>query len=377
MALRTSWTRPIDNFAIASRDGGDPLGFRAYATRLARQIVPGITRVTSTTRGFSVLCLGIDLTTSYAANEQEAREIFQKWERMWVAAQVHHLGDAATFPGLLRANQILNGLPRSQPYPLTKPLLTAQLSSGVWGGYRRAASAFRLISGAGQRSLRLSEVKLTKDGGDLMRHLRKTCLDGVQAATWVQKDAVPRSLLEKLRADRSVSKGEVQVLTRMIEAYDEYHDRSLGHLRAVYDQHGSAITVFDLPGAELSGRQAIAVPQAVALLEAIEEIEFRFRDWVVTGIEPAWPKTLLRLPIWQIADPQEVDLTALRARMASAQTGAIGRAVLAHHQHLSAARGARAWELGSNASSAQQRRLPSFALDALSSLFDEGVAPHA
>lgn len=54
-----------------------------------------------------------------------------------MAAQVHHLGDEATFPGRRRAGQILDQLPSAEPYPLTKPLLTAQLSSGVWGGYRR------------------------------------------------------------------------------------------------------------------------------------------------------------------------------------------------------------------------------------------------
>lgn len=375
MALRTAWTKPLNERGASTRDGGDPLGFRAYATRLSRHIAPGITQVTSTTRGFSVLCLGVDITSTYAVNEQDARETFLRLERLWVAAQVHHLGERASFPGRRRAEQLLDHLPRSMPYPLTKPILTAQLSSGVWGGYRRGASAFGLINGAGQRSLRFSEVKLSGAGKDLVRHLRKATLDGVNAGTWARHDDVSRAVLDKVRADRPVTNGEVRVLTRAIEAYDEYQEHSLGHLRAVFDREGCAISVHDLPGSALSSRQMVAVPQAVALLEAIEELEFRFRDWAVTGTEPTWPKRLLRLPIWQLAGPQETDVASLHARIAKAKAGEVGKALLAHHRQLSVARGAQAWEMGFNTSTARQKVLPDFALGAVSSLFSEGVAP--
>lgn len=374
MALRTAWTKPLDAHTPTTRDGGDPLGFRAYATRLTRHIAPGITQVTSTTRGFSVLCLGIEIVGNYARNEQEAREIFQRVERLWVAAQVHHPGDEEMFPGRRRAGQILDQLPSAEPYPLTKPLLTAQLSSGVWGGYRRAASAFGLISGAGRRSLRLSEVTLTSRGKDLIRHLRKGTLDGVNVGSWAPKDDVPLAILDKIRADRPVSKNEARVLTEGIESYDKFHEHSLGHLRSVFDREGSAISVQDLPGSVLSSRQRVAVPQAVALLEAIEQLEFRFRDWAATGNEPTWPKRLLNLPIWRLAGPGELDLANLHARINRAGDGAIGKAVLAHHQNLSAARGAAAWEPGSNLNIASQK-VPDFALGALRSLFTEGVAP--
>lgn len=373
MALRTAWTKPIIESGPATRDSGDPLGLRAYATRLSREITPGLTQVTSSTRGFGLLCLGVDMIPAGTA-EQDARELFQRVERLWVAADVHQCGDEATSAGKRRAKRILDGLPQSDLYPLTKPILTNQLSAGVWGGYRRAAAAFGLISGADQRSLRLSTVTLRRTGDQLVRQLRRATLEGVNLGAWLKHDGVAREVLGRVRADFPVTQGEVRVLTSAIEGYDDHHDHSLGHLRRVFDARG-AVSLDDLDRAPLAGRQVGAVAQAIALRDLIEEVEFPFRAWAVTGTEPTWSKGILRMPIWEIAGAQETDLAALHARISKVGPGGLGAAVLAHHRWLARARGSQPWEVGAGPRSAEVNVLPDFALGALTSLFIEGVAP--
>ena len=106
MAFKTAWTVPFD-VATGSRDSGDPLGFRAYANRLARELVPGLTKANQLTRGFSVLCLGLQIAQSTGASEAEVRDRFLRFERLWVASEVRSLGDDAVFPGKRRAAQLL------------------------------------------------------------------------------------------------------------------------------------------------------------------------------------------------------------------------------------------------------------------------------
>lgn len=338
--------------------------------------MPGLTQVTSSARGFGLLCLGVDLVVAYTADEQDARELFQRVERLWVAAEVYHCNDEATAAGKRRAIRILDALPRPDPYPLTKPILTNQLSAGVWGGYRRAAAAFGLISGADRRSLRLSTVALRGSGDQLGRQLRNATLDGVNLGAWLKHDGVPREVLERVRADLPVSDGEGRVLTAAIESYDDHHDHSLGHLRRAFDDAGS-LSLDDLVAAPLADRQVGAVARAIALRDLIEELEFPFRDWTTTGAEPRWPKRILRMPIWHLAGAHETDLAALHSRLLRAGTSGLGASVLAHHRWLARARGSRPWEVGAGPRSAETKVLPDFTLRALNSLFCEGVAPRA
>lgn len=98
MALKTAWTVSIPDDRGSTRDGGDPLGFRSYANRLARELVPMLTQSTFQTRGFSLLCLGVEVAAK-TQSEADAQRAFQHTERLWAAASVFHQGDDAPVAG--------------------------------------------------------------------------------------------------------------------------------------------------------------------------------------------------------------------------------------------------------------------------------------
>lgn len=94
--LQLAWSCPAPDLSV-TRDGGDPLGLRAYANRLARELCPGLTQTTRRTRGFSLLTLGLQFALQ-SEDEDSANDCFLRFERLFVVAQVHHFGGVRGAP---------------------------------------------------------------------------------------------------------------------------------------------------------------------------------------------------------------------------------------------------------------------------------------
>lgn len=131
MALKTAWTVSIPDDRGSTRDGGDPLGFRSYANRLARELVPMLTQSTFQTRGFSLLCLGVEVAAK-TQSEADAQRAFQHTERLWAAASVFHQGDDAPVAGKRRAKHLLVEAEATGEYPLERPLFNAISGRNIW-----------------------------------------------------------------------------------------------------------------------------------------------------------------------------------------------------------------------------------------------------
>ena len=118
----------------STRDSGDPLGLRAVATRIARDLVPGLTQTTTMTRSYSLLCLGLQVAHSLnsVGRAISADDAFLRFETWWVLAQVG-AGCDTRLPGTRRARQVLEAMVRSGSVDLdVSRLLRHQLSTGLW-----------------------------------------------------------------------------------------------------------------------------------------------------------------------------------------------------------------------------------------------------
>ncbi|WP_020379420.1 hypothetical protein [Candidatus Microthrix parvicella] len=373
MALKTAWTAPLADDRPGERDGGDPLGLRSYANRLARQLVPGLTQATFQTRGFSMLCLGAHLAAA-TKTEAEAQRTFQHLERLWVAASVYHHGDEAGVAGKRRAKRLLMGAGVTGEYPLDRPLLARPFPAGTLATYRRAAAAFGLVKGATGRRTRLLDVRLTSEGKDLAAAFRSAAFAGTRAGHWARQDSVSsHRVLAAIGADPQPSRAEIEALSAGMEAYDGFHDRPISRLRSEYDRNNGVLDLDAIDAASLTAAQAGALEQARALVDAIDQLEFPLRQWVTTGGPPEIQQTVLALPIWELG-AHEPEISRLYRRLLSAADG-LDAAVLQFHQERARMRGATAWEPGSELPTANQYVLPDFTLGSLSALFDEGVSP--
>lgn len=387
MTLRTAWTMPIPAVGTTSRDGGDPLGFRACANRLARQLVPGLTQTTSLARGFSVLCLGLKIARSQnqsSGDEARVRDSFLRFERLWVAAHCHRDGSDSVFPGKRTALSLLEDaeLAIIEGYPLGKPILTSQLSSGTWGAYRRSAAMFGLLQGADAARVQLANTKLTPRGEKLATALRAAAFPHSYPSTWLTYPAVDISALGDIEAAASPPGGksskEIRLLTEGIEEYDAFHDRALGRLRAEFDHLGGGLPLTKIRLTQLAPAQGSALRLAVHLVEAIEEVEYPFRAWVAEeGTSPDFAASVGSLKLWSLLPPNETDLLRLGKALVSASKDQLPQVVLRHHRQLADARGAPRWEPNSGSAAAKTRELPDFTLRSAASLFREGVAPRA
>lgn len=387
MALRTAWTKPIDGHGTSTRDSGDPLGFRACANRLARQLVPGLTQTTSLSRGFSVLCLGLKIARSQkhaTDDETRVRDGFLRFERLWVAAHCHRDGTESVFPGKRTAQLLLDDaeLGIHDGYPLDRPILTSQLSSGVWGAYRRSAAMFGLLQGADAARVQLANTKLTPRGKKLASAFDAAAFPGTYPSTWLNYPAVEIGALDDIKASASPPGGksskEVRLLTEGIEEFDAFHERALGRLRTEFDHLGGSLALTKIRLTQLAPAQRSALRLAVHLVEAIEEVEYPFRAWVADETEsPAFTNSVRSLKLWSLLPPNEADLLRLGNALAAANKDQLPQVVLRHHRQLADARGAPRWEPNSGLSAAETRELPDFTLRSAASLFREGVTPRA
>lgn len=57
ISFESFWNEPVDG--IADRVTGDPLGLRAWAGRVAAELVPGLRNGTNRVQGFGPVCAGV------------------------------------------------------------------------------------------------------------------------------------------------------------------------------------------------------------------------------------------------------------------------------------------------------------------------------
>ena len=133
------------------------------------------------TRGFGLLCLALSLTNQYL----DADELVVRFERFHVLAQVNEFGNGATWPGKLRAIRLIDEAANTDRVKLDEPILDNQLSSGLWGAYRRPARLFGLTRPVGNRvDGRPSSTMLTQLGRDLASATRSTTLRAAPEEDW-------------------------------------------------------------------------------------------------------------------------------------------------------------------------------------------------
>ena len=141
--LTFGWTC-ADREAVVTRHSGDPLGLRAWANRVARDLTPGVTDITNRVQGYAVFCAGSPHRRRCRPHKViAANEAFLRFEALWVHAQTRHrLAGAAIdrCPGSRAAQRMQT----QSPVARSARLLTQQLSSGVFGAYRRSAIRFGL-----------------------------------------------------------------------------------------------------------------------------------------------------------------------------------------------------------------------------------------
>jgi hypothetical protein len=84
------WTC-ADLEAVVTRHSGDPLGLRAWANRVARDLTPGVTDVMNRVQGYAVFCAGLLIADDAASDKLiSANEAFLRFEALWVHAQTRH-----------------------------------------------------------------------------------------------------------------------------------------------------------------------------------------------------------------------------------------------------------------------------------------------
>lgn len=372
--LLLAWTRPAPNLLL-TRDGGDPLGFRAYANRLARELCPGLTQSTRSTRCFSLLTLGVHIANKF--EEAERNERFLRFERLWVAAQVARFGDKTTFSGKRRAGRIVESARQTGKLQLDVPILTAQLSMGIWGTYRRSAALFGLILAKGRGGPR--HAKLTAKGRELADLLCQQVAPKVQFKTYLAKPAAPESLLDvidPLGTGTQPSEEECSLLTERMERFDRRHEHALGRLRSCFDQQGGDLDLDELDAERLSPHQRPALQAARGLKRLLLEIEKPYRTWVTGASEEVdIDSSIWAHEAWDIARRRgEIEVTHLRDRITNRQQDPMAQ-LHAHHEWLTELRGGIVWKQGDEDPTKAAFTMPDFGLSAPAQLFAEGVNP--
>lgn len=372
-SIATGWSSVgvLDSFA--DRDISDPLGIRAWGNRVARRLVPGLTQSTVSTRGFSLLCLGLDIAKKPYAKDQE-REVFLRFERLWLAAQIRH-GNSQKLAGSTAAARYLT----SDGYPLSRPVLTDQLSSGIWGQYRRAAVAMGLIGDGGSSRLSIATVPMTSQGRAMAAAARKD-LGGLQLERLlVPKDApelVPLSQLDKINPSDIPSKRELDALSKGMKTFDDHHEGELIALRRVFDDYQTlSIAILNRKSVidRLTPSQSHAAQEAKAVRKLLETVEKPFRSWISSESlgGPEQERHVIPDSVWKVVKlANEPDMTRLAELSGSLSTSSGMEALYDYHQWISSQRGTEPWGRGHQP---PEFELPTFTLDAAANLFKEGV----
>jgi len=370
MTVQWAWTA-LTEPAAGTRDSGDPLGFRAFATRLAREIAPGLTQTTSMTRGFALATLGLELTGEYRVADRDL--VFEGFERLFVASQVNHHGiDGTPYAGKRLASALLQGF---EEYPVYKPILKRQLSSGIWGAYRRSASYFGMVASGDRRHGNPASSVLLGRGKELAQACRAAAiLPNTQLASYAARPTVPHSVLDRFKANGHVaSANEVSILSEAVAYVDLRHGGRLKNLRLVFaDGPEETLTPKRVASAKhLDPDHLDAASAAAALVTLMEAIEAPYREWITGDTNARLDPGVLGLPGWRHAgERKERDLQHLQRLL---ESNVSLDSVQEHQAWLAQRRGAQGWH-PDDFDEARRLFVPAtFSLKAASNLFAEGV----
>lgn len=150
----------------------DPLGFQPIWTALGRQVVPYLTTVTTSLRGFSVLLVGLDLAErvleAESGSDHDTRErkrvgCFLRFEQLAAYAR-HAKHNASDIRGIRRVKRRLQeGGTVTIGESDRHQILGEQRTYGLWGLYMSAARGSGLVEGA--------DARLTPRARELVDHL--------------------------------------------------------------------------------------------------------------------------------------------------------------------------------------------------------------
>ena len=362
-----------------TRDGGDPLGFRAAAGRVARTLSPALSQASSMTRGFGLLCLALSLTNQYL----DADELVVRFERFHVLAQVNEFGNGATWPGKLRAIRLIDEAASTDRVRLDEPILDNQLSSGLWGAYRRPARLFGLTRPVGNRvDGRPSSTMLTQLGRDLASATRQQLFGPhpKKIGSWLWYDSLPVDDLGVfLTLDNAPTSHELGVLREGMRAFDRAHRFPYASLCDCFwrPSKGSVWGLNALDVDRLNAEQAVVVPTGKAIRSLIKSVEGPYRKWMATGdsgIAISPPST--QSDLWQqLREAHEQDLVDLHDRLSKAEQKGLSlfEAADAHQKWLARARAAIPWDHALPDKYWATAPPPDFGLSAPRGLFAEGL----
>lgn len=366
----TAWTEDSDG----SRDTADPLGLRAVATAIARELVPGLTQRTHLVRGFSVLATGLFYAKGQPSNAQ--KEAFLRFERLWVAANVQRYRQRTPFAGGRRGAILLK---LGDDYPLDRPILTSQLSSGVWGTYRGSAASFGLIT-----ARRYSDPAntLLNNQGEALAKASRLFDDSFPVWDYVAPGgpAVGHDDLEEALSahdSRLPTNAEQEVLTDAVRPFDARRHHRLHDLHSAWVKgERSPLNVTQLVPGDLAVQHGEIAAAAQAADRLLSDIERPYREWV-TGGTATIPRSIWSSTAWDRVQgwPGSLPLLRLRSLGRAASDDAVMAAVHRHHRDLSRARGSTAWEQGVTSPERADFVPYDFCLGALSQLFEQGIAP--
>jgi len=362
------------------RDGGDPLGFRAAAGRVARTLSPALSQASSTTRGFGLLCLALSLTNQ----DLDADELVVRFERFHVLAQVNEFGNGATWPGKLRAIRLIHEAASTDQVRLDEPILDNQLSSGLWGAYRRPARLFGLIRPVGNRlDGRPSSTTLTQLGRDLASATRQQLLGPhpKKIGSWLRYDSLPVDDLEVfLTLDNAPASQELGVLREGMRDFDRVHRFPYAGLYDCFcrSSEGSVWGLNALDVDRLNAEQAVVVPTGKAIRSLIKSVEGPYRKWMVSAADSriAISPLSTQRDFWQqLREAHEQDLVDLHDRLSKAEQKGLSlfEAADAHQKSLARARAAIPWDHALPDKYWATAPPPDFGLKAPGALFAEGL----
>jgi len=318
------WTDPV--LAEGHRESGDPLGLRAWASRITQQLVPGLRNGTDRVQAFGLVCAGLLLASRSAFVNLGADETLLRLERAWVISQAAHRRTKSAVPiwaGERRAQRLL----RDSVIDLDVPLLSRQLPMGVWGMYRRCAGALGLIEPSGLgRVTAPREARLTPAGHVLARAWIELNIHAnyrIALSHRLIGRTVPQArLIEMFRPDLPPFGGVVEALSKALGS----RDQELRALRAVWDQEGDlGVKTLQRFHDQLTPEQAGVLAPAAAVQTLCRRVERPYRRYLREGNSAPPPATRLAdSPAWKAVPSSESDVGHLSTHLKQAPKSWLG-----------------------------------------------------
>jgi hypothetical protein len=371
--IEYGWSAYDPDAPSETRDNGDPLGLRAWATRIARRLVPVFTQQHRSLWGFAWLCAGRRLAGEAATVSLSRDEAWLRLEATWVHAQTRHrLLDPTVppWPGLKKAEKMAQ-LKRLRVDKEAR-LLRHELTQGSWGTYRRGATRLGLVRAEGLGAgFSPSTTALTAAGSDVAQLFVSVFLGSrghgvlLDAARAGELDASRLAAIPAAGLPMPELRERIGGCVQRVEGALE-----IAALRRTFDADIHAFpSVVRISDSFLTAGQRDALRSARAARRLVEEIEFGYRRWMLGDSPP-------ESTIWDDDGPWACALADQEAEVLELRRW--GRAhgwqgVHRWQRELARRRGSRALERSEVPEYYVESRPPSFGLPSLGGLFAEGL----